>query len=407
MKRSLIATLLLAVAVTAAAHEDHASHGAAKPDAGKMWQDTLKKPALSPSAAFDTEGALWLAAVKDGFLLVSRSDDKGKSFGAPVKVNRVAEHIAADGENRPKIVLGKNGNIYVSYTASLEKPYTGNVRFARSQDGGKQFSEPVTVNDNLDVITHRFEALGVNDKGQVYLAWLDKRDGAAAAKKGGKYTGAALYAAVSDDGGATFRPNFKLADNTCECCRVAMDMDRDGVPVVFWRHIFGKNVRDHALARLDGKSEPVRVSYDGWETDSCPHHGPSISIGADGVYHLVWFDNAPTKRGLFYASWGAQGGSFSSPFAFGDLEAQPAHPYVLAAHGRVTIAWKEFDGERSVIHAIDSADNGATWSARRKLAASAGASDHPLLIADKTQTFLLWNTVREGLQLIPVAGEAH
>ena len=404
MKRSAIAALLLAAVFPASAHEDHAGHGSAKPDGGKMWQDALKKPALSASAAFDAEGRLWLAAAKEGFLLVSRSDDKGKTFATPVAVNRVAEHIAADGENRPKIVLGRNGTVYVSYTASLDKPYTGNVRFARSLDGGKQFSEPVTVNDNLDVITHRFEALQVNDQGQVYLAWLDKRD---AAKQGSGYKGAAVYAAVSDDGGATFRPNLKLADHSCECCRVAMDMDRDGVPVVFWRHIFGNNVRDHALLRLDGKSAPVRVSYDGWETDSCPHHGPSISIGADGAYHLVWFDNAAAKRGLFYARSTDQGKTFSAPLTFGDLDAQPAHPYVLAANGRVTIVWKEFDGERSAIYAIDSADNGASWSARRKLAATAGGSDHPLLIADKAQTYLSWNTVREGLLVIPVAAGAR
>jgi hypothetical protein len=404
MKRTLLGTLLLTLVLTAAAHEDHASHGGAKPDVGKMWQDMLKKPALSPSAAFDAEGTLWLAEVKDGFLLVSRSNDKGKSLVAPVEVNRVAEHIAADGENRPKIVIGKNGAVYVSYTASLDKPFTGNVRFSRSLDGGKHFSEPVTVNDNRDVITHRFEALGVNDRGQVYLAWLDKRD---AAKQGSSYKGAAVYAAVSDDGGATFRPNLKLADHSCECCRVAMAMDRDGVPVVFWRHIFGNNVRDHALLRLDGKSEAERVSYDNWETDSCPHHGPSISIGADGAYHLVWFDNAPAKHGLFYARREAQGGKFSTPLAFGDLDAQPAHPFVLAANGHVTIVWKEFDGERSEIYAIDSTDNGASWSARRKLAATAGGSDHPLLIANQIRTYLFWNTVREGLQVIPVTAEAH
>lgn len=405
MKRTLIGTLLLAVALTAAAHEDHAGHGAAKPDVGKMWLDMLKKPALSPSAAFDADGRLWLAAVKDGFLLVSRSDDKGKTFGTPVAINRVAENIAADGENRPKIVLGNNGAVYVSYTTSLDKPFTGNVRFARSLDGGRHFSDPITVNDNLNIITHRFEALAVNDKGQVFLAWLDKRDQAAAAKKGEKYTGAALYAAVSDDGGASFHPNFKLADHSCECCRVAMGMDRDGVPVVFWRQVFGQNVRDHALVRLDGKSQPVRVSYGNWETDSCPHHGPSLSIATDGVYHLAWFDNAPARRGLFYARSADQGKTFSAPLAFGNLDAQPAHPFVLATGGTVVIAWKEFDGERSLVRAMRSADGGATWSAPRQLASTAGGSDHPLLIADKERVYLLWNTLREGVQFIP-AGAA-
>ena len=141
--------------------------------------------------------------------------------------------------NRPKIVVRK-GVIYVSYTRGLAKPMSGDIRFSRSTDGGKTFSAPVTVNDNREVISHRFETLGVNDRGQVFLAWLDKRDLSAAAKRGEKYAGAAVYYAVSDDGGASFRPNVKVADHSCECCRVAMAMDMDGSPVILWRHIFGK-----------------------------------------------------------------------------------------------------------------------------------------------------------------------
>ena len=79
-------------------------------------------------------------------------------------------------------------------------------------------------------------------------------------------------------------------------------MDNDDTPVIFWRHIYGKNERDHAMLRLDGKSSPIRVSHDRWEVDACPHHGGALSIAPDGVYHFVWFDNAPERHGLFYAS---------------------------------------------------------------------------------------------------------
>lgn len=51
-------------------------------------------------------------------------------------------------------------------------------------DGGKNFSVPVTLNDNIDAITHRFEAIGINARGQIYLAWLDKRDAVVAKNKG-------------------------------------------------------------------------------------------------------------------------------------------------------------------------------------------------------------------------------
>ena len=404
-KKTLSAVLLLTAGLAANAVTLAADPSPQKHDMGKMWQASLARPALSVGASFDQRGWLWLAKVESGYLFVSHSKDKGKTFSPTVKVNSVPENIAADGENRPKVAVTGEGRVYVAYTSSLEKPFSGHIRFSRSLDGGTTFSEPVTVNDNREVISHRFEAMAVDSRGQITLAWLDKRDQSVAQLKGQAYTGAAVYYAVSTDGGASFGPNRKLADNSCECCRVAVAMDRDDVPVIFWRHIFGKNVRDHALARLDGKSPPVRVSHDQWEVDACPHHGPAISIADDGVYHLVWFDNGPQLHGLFYASSADQGKTFSPPRAYGNFEAQAGHPHVLAAGRNVFIAWKEFDGKQSIVRLMASKDGGKSWLAPRQVAATAGASDHPLLIADGSRPYLSWYTAREDYRLIEVSAE--
>lgn len=399
MTRALTGTFLLLASIVACASD---SVPPPRHDMNTMWQEMLKKPALSPSAVFDSQGVLWLAEVHDGFLYVRHSADKGKTFGAPVQVNRERENIAADGENRPKLAFGKHSAVYVSYTTSLDKPFTGNVRFARSLDGGRHWQEPLTVNDNHDIITHRFEALGVNERGQIFMAWLDKRDQAAAMTKGEKYRGAALYGALSDDGGVSFGPNLKLADHTCECCRLAMAMDRDGIPVIFWRAIFADDIRDHALLRWDGTSAVVRVSHDQWQTSSCPHHGPTLGIDAAGTYHLAWFNNAPARRGLFYARSRDGGQTFAEPVAFGAPDAQPTHPYVLALGDEVRLVWKEFDGERSVIRTMHSTDGGNQWHSPRTVASTAGGSDHPLLIADGDAAYLVWNTLKDGLRIIAI-----
>jgi len=236
---------------------------------------------------------------------------------------------------------------------------TGHIRFSRSLDGGKTFSQPVTVNDNLEIISHRFDVMGVNNRGQIFIAWLDKRDLSAAAKKGEKYAGLGLYYAVSDDEGKSFHPNIKAADHACECCRVAMAMDTDGYPVAVWRHVYDTNIRDHALVRLDGKMVPVRLSHENWNVAGCPHHGPSLSIAADGVYHATWFSNAPERQGLFYAYSADRGRTFSAPLNFGNPEAQPAHPYVLSLGSRVYLVWKEFDGENTGIFGMRSGDGGS------------------------------------------------
>lgn len=370
-------------------------------DMSTMWQTSLARQPLAATATFDDRGVLWLASVRDGHVWVSRSDDLGKTFGAKVVVNPEAEHVAADGENRPKIRVAHGGNIYISYTQSMDTPFAGNVRFSRSVDGGANFSEPLTVNDNLEPFTHRFDAMEINDRGQIYIAWLDKRDAAAATKKGEKYTGIALYYAVSDDEGKSFQANIKLADHTCECCRVAMAADTDGVPVIAWRHIYGNNIRDHALLKLGG--EAVRLSRDNWAVAACPHHGPSVSIAADGVYHAAWFNNASERRGLFYAYSTDQGKTFSAPLNFGNLEAHPAHPSVLSLAGRVFLVWKEFDGESTGIFGMYSSDGGRSWTAPSRLASTADISDSPLLTGTNGRAYLSWNTKNEGYRLIEMA----
>jgi len=362
--------------------------------------------ALVTSSYFDTHGKLWVAWVFSGHVYVSTSSDKGQSFSKSVPVNRVPEKIYAKGENRPKIVVDDKGVIYVSWTQSLAKRFTGHIRFSRSTDGGEHFSEPLTVNDHQEIAGHRFDALAINKMGHVYLAWLDKRDQLAAKKSGGKYHGAALYYAISTDGGQTFQKNKKIIDHSCQCCRVAIAIDTDQLPVVLWRHIFGDNIRDHALVKFNSKNqagELIRVSHDNWKVDGCPHHGPAISITENNIYHMTWFNNAPERHGLFYARSGDQGRSLSVPLNFGDYQKAAAHPYVLAAGNDVFLIWKEFDGKQATLHAMESHDGGEQWTAPRQLAKTEGPSDHPFLLSDGQTVYATWHRRGQDYQLVRVA----
>jgi hypothetical protein len=366
-------------------------------DKQQNWQAARSKSQLGVTTTFNKQGVLWRARVDNGQIRLSHSTDSAKTFSDEIIVNAEAETISAEGENRPKIAFGNHDEIYISWTRSLDQPYSGNVRFARSVDSGKHFSAPVTVNDNRDIISHRFEAMGVDVQGDIHLAWLDKRDQSSAKVKGENYAGSAVYYAVSKNAGQTFSTNRKLVDNSCECCRVAMDFDADGSPVIFWRHIYGRNVRDHALLKLDGKSQPVRVSYDHWEIAACPHHGGAISIDTHNNYHLTWFNNGPEGHGLFYAHSTDQGKTFSTAINVGNYDAQAAHPFVLAIKQNVYLVWKEFDGKQSSIQLMRSSDQGNTWQPAKTLSTTDAASDHPLLISDGQTAWLSWNTAKQGL----------
>lgn len=390
--------LLLAASLTATAAAEDTPH-----DMSQMWQKSLAGRQPAVTAAFDAQGGLWLARVQDGHVLVSRSTDNGTTFSPGVPVNAQSEDVSASGETRPKLGFGLHGEIYVAYTQSLDTPFAGNVRFSRSLDGGKHFSEPVTVNDDRGAITHRFESMAVDHHGRIFLAWLDRRDAVAAKAKGQLFVGISVYSAMSDDDGASFHPNQRIAEHSCECCRIAIAIDGSGTPVIVWRHVFGRNTRDHALARLNGShqpAEPQRVTFDNWQVDACPHHGPALAI-AGNTLHLVWFNNAPQHSGLFYAYSSNGGQSFTPGLPLGNPSHQPGHGSVLVLGSEVYLAWKEFDGQVTTIYGMHSGDGGRRWDEAQKLAETHDQSDHPLLIARQQQTFLLWSTQQEGVRLLP------
>jgi len=362
--------------------------------------------ASTTSAHFDKKGNLWVAWYHTGHVYLSRSTDKGQTFNPPVTVNRIPENVYAKGENRPKIAFGIKGEIYLSWTQKLKKKrFSGHIRFSRSIDGGKHFSDPITVNDHHEITSHRFDALAVNDKGDIYVTWLDKRDLLAAKKVGKKYNGAALYYALSTNAGKSFHKNKKIADNTCQCCRVVMAIDDNQLPVIVWRHIFGDNIRDHGIvtfSQADQANKPKRLSYDNWQIKGCPHHGPAISIADDGAYHVTWFNNAPDSHGLFYANSANKAVNFSTPLNFGDYEKSAGHADVLSLGKQVYIVWKEFDGKQSFVKLIQSNNAGKSWSPPTQLAKTSAASDHPFLVKNGEEVYVSWHRIGDEYHLIRI-----
>lgn len=187
----------------------HASHGVAAP--------APPGTVTTPTVAFDSTGRLWRVWVEGQKVLVSSSADLGRTYRPPVAVTREPEKVDANGESRPKIAIGPGGEVFVSWTRYGTRAYTGDIRFARSVDGGRTFSAPRTINDDRLETGHRFDALAVGPDGTVYLVWIDKRDLERAAAATQEYGGAALYFATSRDRGLTFAPNRKIKDHICEC----------------------------------------------------------------------------------------------------------------------------------------------------------------------------------------------
>ena len=117
------------MAVSSVAFADHDS-----PVGGGEGQSVPRPPktTLAVGATLDESGRLWIAKVENQHLLVFSSDDDGKNFSSPVLVTPEPENILADGENRPKLAIARDGTVLLTWVQSLPQKYSGNVRLRPS-----------------------------------------------------------------------------------------------------------------------------------------------------------------------------------------------------------------------------------------------------------------------------------
>lgn len=420
-----ILTPLLALAALGAQAADPAQLGHPAPSAAPApapMPMAKSRPQLGSGVAFAPDGRLWLVGVNpQGGLFVQRAGlgaTSGAAPGAapgtlaqweaPRVLDTQGDPISADSENRPKLAFGPRGQVVISYTQPLPKPNTGFIRMLRSSDGGQTFSAPFTVHTDRQEITHRFEAIGFDAQGALHTVWIDKRDLERAPKVGkqSSYRGAAIYRNVSLDGGATFGPDLRVADHSCECCRIAIATGADGRAYALWRHVFEPNVRDHAFAALDATGAgaptdavPMRSTFDDWRVNACPHHGPGLTAAVQGGFHAVWFgirhQGDGDVAGVRYGRLNADGSPvLDSVRALPDPRAE--HADVLAAGEQVAVVWRSTDGARSSIKAWLSADGGRNFR-EQWLGEVSGPNDFPRLAQHAGRMVVVWRNAQEVL----------
>lgn len=147
-------------------------------------------------------------------LWTTESNDGGRAFSTPhlvaprvVPRGQVQQHISV-----PSVAISPSdshgaGRIYLSWSLFQNEGYV--IELWRSQDGGNTWLPGVMVTDNQQGAGHVNPAVAVNPRGDVAVAWYDRRDDP-------QGTCHRLFAAVSTDGGATFSKNVAATQQrTC------------------------------------------------------------------------------------------------------------------------------------------------------------------------------------------------
>lgn len=338
----------------------------------------------------------WVAAQgggTDGKLYLSVTPAGAAAPFPTVRLDDPLGPIEPHGEAPPRLAADRAGGVYILYAVGKELPdrrFPANaLRLVRSEDHGRTWSAPVTVNERGalgDFGSHGFHALTVAPDGAVLATWLEN------AGEGSK-----VVFARSDDRGATFSPARVVNEQpACPCCRTGVTAAGAGQLFVSWRSVFPGDVRDVVVSRSDdgGASwrAPVRPREDGWVYPGCPHAGPAMALGPDGAVHIAWWTGKEGEAGVWYARSTDGGAHFTpTPIAVG-RNSRPAHvALAITPAGEVVLAWDDGLGAHPVVKLRRSVDGGLTWFAAQDVSDPASASTFPVLALLGDSVAVAWS----------------
>lgn len=270
------------------------------------WLPRIALSPREPSKVF----VLWQEIIfsggsHGGDIVFARSEDGGKTFSEPLNLSNSP---AGDGKGRISRDIWHNGSLDIAvgadgavYAAWTE--YEGTLWFSRSGDNGKRFSPPMRIAGGSDKPA-RAPSLAQGPDRAVYLAWTVGEDNAAD-----------IRVAASADGGSSFAEPRIVAPSPGYSDAPKLAVDARGTLHLVYAESSG------------GPFEPSRIRYtrstDGARTFeppreiSAPGAGfPALSVDANGNLYVLWElfrDPRGYSRGLALALSRDGGRSFTAP----------------------------------------------------------------------------------------------
>ncbi len=415
MVRRLVCVGALAAAVAGCRRENPVEQAGALPAAGRSASDA----ALASEPGSGDLLATWVAGEGSSWhVYFARSADRGASWSAPVQVTGEAGEVTPTGEASPRLVAAGRGRIAVVWprpiaVAGRQWPASA-IRIARSSDGGRTWSAPLTLNDDTASAAagHNFHgATWVGDSG-ILVAWLDERHGDSAIAAEAKLTAgeptsepdAVVYAARSTDFGKSWEPNRPLWGAACPCCRVTLARMNDGAALAAWRQHYPGNIRDVVVAPVaDRRAAPVRVHRDDWAFPGCPHAGPAVAIGRDGTEHVVWYTGKPGGAGIYYARVDSSGRAGEALTLVTGDHIAPSHAAAVALGdgGALAAFDAASDGSRMIGVARIGPDGRIVWES--SVDGSSGGRYPQLARAADGTALLAWTGDSAGATVVRLA----
>jgi hypothetical protein len=223
---------------------------------------------------------------------LSRSVDRGVSFGPAVMVNNVEGSDIVSVDNgvsySAHVAVANDGAVYVAWEDNRTNPSYSDIYLARSTDLGQTFNTNIRVNPYEAAADYRSPWMTFDEAGVLYVAYTKVNS-----------TSQNIFMTKSLDGGLSFNAPAKVNDDSLNCYRGKKEVavSQDGEINIVWTDARNTGTTKwdiyFATSLDEGLSFGPNVRVNDDVDISYPQNvqgTPSLAIDHEGGIHVVWED---------------------------------------------------------------------------------------------------------------------
>ena len=317
--------------------------GVSKDSAGVNLR-RVPEGALQPQIAVDESGGVHLVYFRGddmaGDLFYARSRDGGENFSTPLRANSHSGSAIAAGNIRgAHIALGRRGRVHVAWNGSKDaEPKGPSGQNPMLYTRLTESGEKFEPERNLIRSAYGLDgggALAASQDGSIYVFWHAPELG----EKGEDHR--RIWVSQSRDDGATFSGETIASTKptgACGCCGMGAIADQHGNVYALYRSAFETVHRDmYLLSSKDRGQTFGQKLVDPWQVGYCVMSTQAFAAGADDVL-TAW----ETQGQVYFGRIDSKSGNVAQPIPAPGVANGRKHPVLATNHsGETLLAWTE------------------------------------------------------------------
>lgn len=255
-------------------------------------------------------------------------------------------------------------NYEISLKTSTDNGSTWSAEKAISSNSGNSYNPSVVVSGSV-----------------IHVAWHDYTPG-----------NAEIYYKRSTDNGATWSASKRLTDNSGDSVAASLAVDGARV-VVVWRDLTPGNSEIYLKASTDHGatwSSMKRIT-----NNAGTSFYPSVALNGTTM-HLIWQDDTPGNNEIYYRKSTDFGATWAAAKRLTDNAGDSTYPAMAVSGSVIHAVWQDDTPGNNEIYYKKSTDNGATWSAMKRITNDAGISAYPSITVNGSNVHMTWDDTATG-----------